>query len=214
MNLFERKIERQRDGRPTMRPVVLVHGIFDSAQIFNSMAEFLKEHGFRPLAPSLIPSSGAAGLDELALQVRAFVDDHLPSGEGFDLIGFSMGGLVSRYYVQRLGGAKRVRRLITISSPHHGSYWAYVMNNIACHQMRPGSNFLKELNQDAKMLEHVRFVSLWTPLDLMIVPASSSRLGVGEEFTLPVAMHPWMVASRMSLDLIVRLLKEASVPLR
>jgi triacylglycerol lipase len=195
-----------------MRPVVLVHGIFNSVAIFNSMSHFLKEHGFRPLAPSLLPSSGSVGLDELALQVRAFVDEQLPSGEPFDLIGFSMGGLVSRYYIQRLGGIDRVRRFIAISSPHHGSYWAYLIGNPACRQMRPGSIFLEELNRDMKMLEKVKFVSLWTPVDLMIVPASSSRLDVGEEFTLPIALHPCMVMSRTSLELIAKLLKESSVP--
>jgi triacylglycerol lipase len=150
-------------------------------------------------------------VDELALQVRAFVDQHLPPGQPFDLIGFSMGGLVSRYYVQRLGGVERVRRLITISAPHRGSYWAYVIGNIACRQMRPGSAFLEELNRDVNMLEQVKFVSLWTPLDLMIVPASSSKLKVGQEFMLPVAVHPWMVMSRCSLELIVKLLQEGTV---
>jgi len=34
----------------------------------------------------------------------------------FDLVGFSMGGIVSRYYVQRLGGIDRVQRFITLAS--------------------------------------------------------------------------------------------------
>ena len=197
-------------GAPPARPVVLVHGIFNSAAVFHSMARYLERHGFRPLTPSLIPNGGSLGLDELALQIRDFVNERLPSGEPFDLIGFSMGGLVSRYYIQRLGGIDRVGRFIAISSPHHGSYWACMVGNPACRQMRPGSAFLEELNRDKKMLERVRFVSLWTPLDLMIVPASSSRLEVGEEFTLPIALHPWMVMSRSSLELIAKLLKESA----
>ena len=207
-----RTTKRSWDGQRCMRPVVLVHGIFDSGTKFDRMAQFLNGRGFRPLAPSLSPSNGKVGLDELALQLRAFVNEQIPSQEPFDLIGFSMGGLVSRYYLQRLGGMERVRRFITISSPHHGSYWAHVIGNAACRQMRPGSVFLEELNRDMKMLEHVRFVSLWTPLDLMIVPASSSRLDVGEEVVLQVAAHPLMVTSRLSLELIVKLLQEETIP--
>jgi triacylglycerol lipase len=195
-----------------MRPVVLVHGIFNSGAKFGPMAQFLSERGFRPLAPSLSPNSGKLGLDDLALQLRVFVDEQIPSGQPFDLIGFSMGGLVSRYYLQRLGGMERVRRFITISSPHHGSYWAYAIGNAACRQMRPGSLFLVDLNRDMKMLEHVRFVSLWSPMDLMILPASSSRLDVGEEVVLQVAAHPLMVTSRLSLELIVKLLQEETFP--
>ena len=64
-----------------------------------------------------------------------------------------MGGLVSRYYVQRLGGIERVRRLITISTPHQGTLWAHMVGNPGSRQMRPGSAFLSKLNHDAAMLE-------------------------------------------------------------
>lgn len=190
-----------------MRAVILVHGIFDTAKIFTSMSSWLQRSGFRPLAPNLTPSSGAVGLDELAAQLGAFVDQHLSPEESFDLVGFSMGGLISRYYVQRLGGLDRVGRLITISAPHHGTYTAYALGNPGSKQMRPGSAFLEELNRDAPLLENVRFASVWTPLDLMILPAESSRLGVGEEFRIPVAIHPWMLRSRRSLELVAKLLR-------
>lgn len=189
-----------------MRSAVLVHGIFDTAKIFTFMARWLKDRGFQPLPLELTPSDGAVGLDQLAQQVATFVDQHVP-GEQFDLIGFSMGGLVSRYYVQRLGGMERVRRLITISAPHRGTYMACAMGNPASRQMRPGSAFLKELNRDADRLECVGFASIWTPFDLMIVPAESSRLGVGEEFRIPVALHPWMLRSRRCLELVAKLLR-------
>ena len=171
------------------------------------MARWLKPRGFRPLALDLTPSDGAVGLDDLAGQLRAFVEQHLSPEEQFDLVGFSMGGLVSRYYVQRLGGMERVGRLITISAPHRGTYWAYAVGNKGSRQMRPGSAFLEELNRDAGTLERVSFASIWTPLDLMIVPAGSSRLGVGEEFRIPVALHPWMLTSRRSLALVEKLLR-------
>ena len=74
--------------------------------------------------------------------------------------------------------------------------------------MRLRSDFLADLNKDAPMLERVRFASIWTPLDLMIVPASSSRLGVGAEFTIPVPLHAWMPKSQRSMRLIVKLLQE------
>ena len=192
------------------RPVVLVHGIWDTSRIFAPMIRWLETRGFRPLSLDLTPSDGAVGLDELALQLRAFLDQNLSPREPFDLVGFSMGGLVSRYYVQRLGGMERVGRLITISTPHKGSYWAYTVANKGSRQMRPGSDFLKELNRDAVILERVKFASIWTPLDLMIVPAWSSRLGVGEEFRIPVTLHPWMLRSRRSLELVAKLLREKS----
>ena len=111
----------------TPRTVVLVHGIWDSSRIFLLMARFLKMHGFAALAPDLTPSNGDLSLEQLAAQVAAYVETYIPAGEQVDLVGFSMGGLVSRYYVQRLGGIERVRRLITLSHSAPGnSVGAYI----------------------------------------------------------------------------------------
>lgn len=40
----------------------------------------------------------------------------------FILIGHSMGGLVSRYYIENMGG-QYVEKLITVCTPHYGSGW-------------------------------------------------------------------------------------------
>lgn len=113
-----------------------------------------------------------------------------------------MGGIVSRYYVQRLGGINRVGRFITVSSPHNGTVTGYLRSGPGCVQMRPKSAFLADLNQDAAMLEQVNFTSIWTPYDLMIVPPTSSKMPVGREVQVPVLGHAWMVTDRRSLDAI------------
>ena len=190
------------------RTVVLVHGIFDTPRLFRRMARHLNGLGFRTLVPQLTPRSAACGLDVLAARLREYLEEQLAAGERFDLVGFSIGGLVSRYYTQRLGGVERVRRLITIASPHHGTWTAYALPNRGCRQMRPRSEFLLDLNREAAMLERVGFVSIWSRMDLMIVPARSSRMGVGEEFTVPVPIHPLLAVSRHSVELVGRLLKE------
>jgi triacylglycerol lipase len=188
--------------------VLLVHGIGDTSAVFARMAGWLEARGFRPLAVDLTPSDGTVGLDRLAQQVATFAGQHLADDETFDLVGFSMGGLVGRYYVQRLGGAERVDRLITISAPHRGTYTAYAMRNEGSRQMRPGSAFLADLNGDAAPLARVRVASIWTPLDLMIVPAGSSRHG--DQFRIPVVCHPWMLRSRRSFELVERLLRQGA----
>ena len=190
------------------RAVVLVHGIWDTSRVFARMSKYLTARGFRTLAVDLTPSDGAVGLEDLAAQLAEFVERALAPGESFDLVGSSMGGLVSRYYVQRLGGVERVGRLITISAPHQGTYWAYTAGNAGSKQMRPGSKFLVDLDRDMQSLERVRVASIWTPLDLMIVPAGSSRLGVGEEFPVTVGLHAWMVRSRKCWEVVGRLLED------
>jgi triacylglycerol lipase len=113
-----------------------------------------------------------------------------------------MGGIVSRYYVQRLGGIKRVKRFITLSAPNHGTAIAYFNQGLGCVQMRPDSNFLRELNRDATMLSQINFTSIWTPLDMMIVPASSSIMPVGDNIMVSVFNHAWMLTDEKSLSAI------------
>jgi triacylglycerol lipase len=187
-------------------PVILVHGIGDTPDVFGPMAAVLRARGHEPHAVAMTPASGRVGLDRLALQLQAYIDVRIGS-EQVGLVGFSMGGLVARYYVQRLGGISRVRRFLTLSTPHRGSWWARLLANEGGVQMRPGSEFLADLDRDAEVLEQVGFVSLWTPCDLMILPARSSVIASGEQIRLPVLLHPWMLTDRRCLERVAGLLE-------
>ncbi len=182
------------------QPLVLVHGIFDTGAIFAGMEGFFTERGVETYAPDLRPSSGAHGLETLALQLQRAVDARLPADQPFDLVGFSMGGLISRYYLQRLGGRERVRHFVAISVPQHGSLLAWLIPNRGCRQMRPGSRFLAELNRDVNDLAPIDILSLWTPYDLMIIPATRSALPLGKTLKLPVWRHDLMIKDRRVLQ--------------
>lgn len=183
-------------------PVLLVHGIWDTGKVFRRMIPFLSERGWKVYDLDLLPNDGTKGLDDLAQQVVAKVEATFPPGQPFDLLGFSMGGIVSRYYIQRLGGINRVQRFITLSAPSHGTVIAYFNQGLGCVQMRPNSAFLRDLNRDAAMLSQINFTSIWTPFDAMIVPADSSRMPVGDNVVVPVLNHAWMLTDIQSLSAI------------
>jgi triacylglycerol lipase len=191
-----------------MNPVVLVHGIGDTTLLFRHMIPWLQRKGLQVHALNLIPNNGDAGLDELAEQLAIYISSRFPAEQAIDLVGFSMGGLVARYYLQRLNGLERVQKLITIASPHHGTWAAFLRGNPGARQLRPGSHFLEDLNRDAAMLNRIRVVSIWTPFDLMIIPARSSEWGVGRSIRVNVAAHPLMVRDIRVLELVHRLLVE------
>lgn len=180
------------------RPVVLVHGYLDTSAKLQKMASFLRGSGWTVYTPTLSPSNGAATIEELATQLKSYMDAHIEPCQKIDLVGFSMGGLICRYYAQRLGGLRRVRKLVTISSPHHGTLTAYASGRPGCLEMRPNSVFLNALNRDADMLAKLDLTTVWTPLDLMIVPANSSHLGIGREIKLWLPAHPLMVLTPIS----------------
>jgi triacylglycerol lipase len=180
-------------------PVILVHGIKDTGAKMQKIADRLQRLGRRTYSIDLHPKYGSLVLPLYAEQLRGFIDRHLGATAPFDLVGFSMGGLVTRYYVQRLGGIDRIQRYITISAPHQGTIAAYFSNLAGVVQMRPHSEFLQDLDKDVQMLSQLEFTSIWTPWDLIILPANSSQLPVGKDVSLPVLAHPLMVSDGRSL---------------
>ncbi len=189
-------------------PVVLIHGIFDTKNIFNKMSAYLSQRGWEVHCLNLIPNGGFLGIDRLAEQIVDYVDQTFNPNQPFDLVGFSMGGIVSRYYIQRLGGIHRVQRFITISSPHNGTWTSYLYITPGTLQMRPESNFLKALNQDIEQLNQLNFTSMWTPYDAMIIPAESSQVSVGQEVKVNVLLHSWMVRDDQCLKVIAETLSQ------
>jgi triacylglycerol esterase/lipase EstA (alpha/beta hydrolase family) len=187
-------------------PVLLVHGINDTGAVFNKMASYLREQGLSVHTVDLVPNNGAEVLDKLAQQVANYISTTFEAKQPFDLVGFSMGGLVSRYYIQRLGGIDRVQRFITISSPHKGTIVAYGTWLAGAVQMRPNSDFINDLNSDVEMLKQLNFTSIWTPYDLMILPAESSQIGIDKEVILPVILHPLMLTDIRVLRIVAKAL--------
>lgn len=84
-------------------PLLLIHGIDDTGAVFYRMGKYLKQQGWSVYALDLVPNNGAVGLDKLAQQVADYVAKEFPPEQPLDLVAFSMGGIVSRYYIQRLG---------------------------------------------------------------------------------------------------------------
>ncbi|NEP56791.1 MAG: alpha/beta fold hydrolase [Symploca sp. SIO2G7] len=205
--LVENRLETLSDRNP----VLLIHGIIDTKAVFRKMSIYLEGLGWSVHSLNLVPNNGTLGLDQLAKQVVDYITEHFEPEQPLDLVGFSMGGLVSRYYIQRLGGIERVQRYVNISAPNNGTWTAYLLSRLGCVQMRPDSEFLQDLNRDCQMLERLNFTRLWTPFDLMIVPASSSQMPVGKEEKIPVLLHPWMLTDPRCFQAIAAALSE---PLR
>jgi triacylglycerol esterase/lipase EstA (alpha/beta hydrolase family) len=88
-----------------------------------------------------------------------------------------------------------VRRFVSISGPHHGTRVAYLKRDPALVQMRPDSDFLRELNQRENPFGDTEVFSFWTPLDSTVVPAESARLPGATERTFLVPMHQLMLGS-------------------
>ncbi|BCX49543.1 triacylglycerol esterase/lipase EstA [Haloferula helveola] len=181
---------------PRMTRAVLVHGIWQGeGRCFGFLRHDLESRGVECLVPSLKPADGRDGLEPMAKQLDTEIRKAFGPDESFVLIAFSMGGLVSRHYLQDLGGAGRCESFITISTPHHGTEMAKFHYGRGAAEMRPGSVFLRDLQLGQSRLGDIPLVSYRTPMDAVIVPSESSVWDRAENVEIPCPLHPLMTAS-------------------
>ncbi|MEA5534209.1 esterase/lipase family protein [Crocosphaera sp. XPORK-15E] len=191
-------------------PVLLVHGLYNTVNKFNTMTNYLTNLGWSVHSFNLQPNNGDGHLDILAEQVNHYINNNFEPNQPLDLIGFSMGGIITRYYLQRLGGIDRVHRYISISAPNNGTLTAYALSRPGIKQMRPNSQFLQDLNKDIhETLSHLNITIIWTPYDLMIFPAHSSKINLGTEIKIPVFSHEWMVRDTRLLNILSQSLSQS-----
>jgi triacylglycerol lipase len=153
--------------------VVLVHGIFDNGAIFRRLAGALADAGHRCWVPALKPADGRTGIEDLAAKLHAYIDRHLGSDAELALVGFSMGCIVSRHYLQMRDGVRRTKAFFAISGPHEGTLTAYLYPGQGAKDLRPGSKLLQRLKQTEDRLGTLHLFTYWTSRDITIIPASS-----------------------------------------
>ena len=173
--------------------VVLVHGIFDTGSKFKTLKPYLEDRGHVCLAPSLTPNDARDGLPALARQLKHRIDAGFGSEAPFALVGFSMGGLISRWFLQELGGHARVDRFAAIAAPMQGTLWAYGYPGKGAKQMRPGSDFLARLGESVQTLDRMELFAYWTPFDAVIVPQDSADWQLADSTRIPALCHPCML---------------------
>lgn len=188
-------------------PVVLTPGYEDDERKVRRLAARLRRLGRTPLALSPQPSDGTVPIEELAAGLARLIDGALGPDAAFDFFGFSMGGLIGRVYLQQLGGAARIRRFITLATPHRGTWSAHlVRGKPAVAQMRPDSAFLAALNADLTPLDAVEFLALWTPFDLSVTPARHAFLVGRPQRVVYSPFHGTLLADPFVLDTVARAL--------
>lgn len=83
---------------------------------------------FKKYIDNLISYIRTSGSDKIKVFFYENKENYNNNNYKFNIIAHSMGGLVARYYIENMGHDHRVDKLITISTPHWGTYLA----NIGC----------------------------------------------------------------------------------
>jgi hypothetical protein len=156
-------------------PVLLVHGLVDNRSVFSVMSRSLRRRGFAHVGTwnySPLLTDIAGGATDLGEHIERICEQ--TGHDRVHVVGHSLGGLISRYYVQRQGGDRRVASLVTLGTPHAGSRWAHVVPTPLIRQLRPGSPVVRELAEPAPDCR-TPITAVYSDLDQMVVPTGSGR---------------------------------------
>lgn len=174
-NTFQNTPRVSSNGRI---PVVLVQGYAEPSWYFMyGIYRDLKRNGWQSIYPvNLFPN--ITDIKEQARIVakkieQAKREQNMPK---VDYIAHSLGGLIGRYYIQEMKGAQNIEHYVSISTPHYGTYVSWLGLGEAARQMRPGSDFLKKLNTGNPIYGSIKYTSIWTKTDEIVIPSENAVL--------------------------------------
>ncbi|WP_109527344.1 esterase/lipase family protein [Nocardia sp.] len=191
---------------PSSRPVILAHGTDSTAYSdWSAIGTRLVDAGICVFALNYgaAPGANTYGTEDMRLsaaQVGDFVELVLArtGADQVDLVGFSQGANVTRYYTNKLGGASLVRQWVGLASPSYGGVmyglapvaqmipgalelFARVTSQAVIQQAQ-GSAFMLELNAGGDTVPGPRYVTVGSRVDEMIQPFENIALrGAGAE---------------------------------
>jgi triacylglycerol lipase len=195
------------------RPVVLVHGLGANMQEnWSYHSPRIKAAGYCVFAltygvdprTALFPVKvgGTIPMERSAPELAAFVNRVLTAtgARRVDLVGHSEGTVMPRYYLERLGGAPKVKRFVALTPLWRGTevggaamlrdlaeplgLAAPIVNLVAsicgsCPQFLRGSPYLNDLNSDGEAIPGIEHTNVITRYDELVTPPTSGLMRDG-----------------------------------
>jgi len=168
--------------------VVFIHGFMCNRGFWAPWMQMLRGRGCPHVAVNLEPVFGPieayAPIIEAAVQRVTACTGRRPI-----LVCHSMGGLAARSWLRTPGAASRVERVTTIGSPHHGTWLGRFSNRPNGRQMRLGSAWLLQLEQDEAGLPRPPWTCWYSNCDNIVFPPATATLQGADNRLLPGLAH-------------------------
>jgi triacylglycerol esterase/lipase EstA (alpha/beta hydrolase family) len=200
--------EGEGRARGTRHPVVLLHGFAMNRTNWIWLGRRLAKRGIGPLYATSYFSPQS--VRRSAEQLGRFIESILvrEKCEEVDIVAHSLGGVVARYYIERLAGRRNVGRLVTIGSPHNGTVIARLGALFpSARESLTNSAFYADLGPLAPH-EGIAFTSVWSRADAIIEPPESSSIApIGEDRVFEDLGHLSLLLSPRVLDTVAACLE-------
>lgn len=173
-----------------LHTVVFVHGLAANRASVYPLQTYLYAQGHRRQYSFSYATTGS--IEKLALDLKRRIDHEIKGGR-IDIVAHSLGGLVSRFYLQALGGDRRVSRLVTLGTPHRGTHATAYLPTPLVRQMTPGSPLLTYL--DSLPEPDCLTTSIGVEGDAIVLPPSASQAPFGQYHQFEGLGHTAMMLS-------------------
>lgn len=190
------------------RPILFVHGIFHNKSAFFTLKQRLAFKGWHHFREINLFTSFQA-IEKLALRVEKEVDRIREEydTEQVDIVAHSMGGIVTRYYLQCRGGEAKVKNCITLGTPHQGTLWSRFSPLGHIRELHPESKLMKTL-KGAPLLQRTRAVSVFGDLDFLMHPKNTAFWEGARTIQLDNLGHAGLLYSKKVAQIITSHLDE------
>jgi pimeloyl-ACP methyl ester carboxylesterase len=162
-------------GQPARRGVILIHGFVCNRGFWNPWMLRLRALGHPFIAVNLEPVFGSIDCyapiigDAVELMTRT-------TGLAPVLVCHSMVGLAARAWLRARPAHQQVHHVITIASPHHGTWLAQFSHLENGRQMKFEGPWIRELQQCAASLRADQFTCWYSNCDNIVFPVSTAML--------------------------------------
>ena len=187
-------------------PIILIHGLWNNSSIFSSISSKLDDIGVEYFAPTLKHSYGMTSIIDLTNILNELILEKYGLEKKLDILGFSMGGIIGRFWLQKFNGYKRTRRFISIGSPHKGTFIAQLVPKFpfrGISEMKIKSKFLRELAKNDFLLDAIECINFFTYWDFMVFPSWWTNLNLGKKISVKVYKHRNLVRNNSAVDKII-----------
>jgi len=181
---------KYRADSPCKTPIILVPGYHMNRWSMLPLQYYLKRCGFEniwAINNPILKDDILVFADELHAKVEEYYA-HC-GGQQVVLIGHSMGGLVSRHYMQKYGTDK-IKGQISFGTPYRGTKTYRLGQGTQGKQFKPGSEVCNITTPPP-----VPHLIIWSTRDWVVVPSANGHLDDSNEMVISDAGHLGMLVS-------------------
>lgn len=196
--LLHRDLPKNGSPKSDKNPIVLIPGIMQKWNVFRKVIPKLQNAGYPVYIIKELKRNNAPIADQAKL-VKSFIDRN--NLTKVIILGHSKGGLIGKYLLAFYNYDLRIKKVIAINSPFHGTKAASYLPFGSHKEVIPGSELLKKIENEKTV--NLLITSIYGQWDNLIIPVESCRLEGANNIKVPFSGHHRMMFNIEVINLIL-----------